>query len=911
MRFPRLVLAATVAGTFAVSGAAASGAPAKSSAKPVCLGQHKPAGQGWDQQTPPFQYGPKQVSEVVSTPFQPDRMYATNGHSVVLSEDAGCHWIGIVVPKGGSSLGQLPSPVSDLLPIPTTTTVTALAAPSSATVTTRVYVAVQDSSLLNKGVRVGYYDGSNWHWDSSGLPSSGRITELAASPTSPSIAYAVVDPTNQLSQGAGLYATTNGGATWTLENASARSSGLQHLRVDPAVPNLLYALGPNGLVVSRDGGRNFAASGPQSSDFKSYDVAASGGSVRIVQGASSSPFALYSRDAGTSWQPEPAPVSAKLVGLQPLLGQIAVSDGKALAVLDPRKLPGTTHCKASFKAHSGVCHVKATGYARLRTPTVGAPTADLQLTAPLSNGYAIVGLRNGSILRGTFSLAGNAIASVGGLPVRLVKQTLPKQFPSTLTPGKQVIALAPGKSRDVHYQLLMPRTPAPIDVMFLIDTTSSMEHTIDGLRRDLGQIVNDLSTAGLNVEFGLADFRDYAPTTRVPGDGDLGDYPYRLDVPVGPVSPALSVALRKLRADGGGDPPEADLTALYQSTTGAGQVYRRAVVVRSGQEAGYRPEALKLAVLATDSPMHHERDYLTPSWASTVATLIAHGVHPIGLSVQKVDDQNATPQGFPSLPNLQTMAHDTNTLAPRGGVDCNGDLSVDVAAGGPFVCKVPAHKTGGFGVGNLHFKSKIEPLHLAPAITTAAESLPDVRTVGLGVRGAPAAVARVVNPAALPRVNVKIDNTIGFTVRYSCPLSHKPHVYRLGIDAATAGRVLASSPSTLSCGAIPVIHPPKAVPVIAAAAVPAAAAPPPPAPPANPPPNPNPNPNPALNPNVGFASQEEEQQQLAFAGADQAVEDDTTTELAMSRLGAGAAVLMMVAAGYAGRRRLAAAWHQR
>jgi hypothetical protein len=163
----------------------------------------------------------------------------------------------------------------------------------------------------------------------------------------------------------------------------------------------------------------------------------------------------------------------------------------------------------------------------------------------------------------------------------------------------------------------------------------------------------------------------------------------------------------------------------------------------------------------------------------------------------------------------------------------------------------------------------------------------------------------------LPTVNLKNDNALTFTVRYSCPVAHKPHLYNLGVNASDGNRVLASSSMKVSCGGVP-IPPQHVLPPAAAVAVaaPVAAAPAPPAP-GNPVPNANPNPNPALNANVGFVGQEEEQRQLAFAGADTGVEEDTSTELAMSRLGGGAALLLAGATAYAARRRFALAWHRR
>jgi hypothetical protein len=328
-------------------------------------------------------------------------------------------------------------------------------------------------------------------------------------------------------------------------------------------------------------------------------------------------------------------------------------------------------------------------------------------------------------------------------------------------------------------------------------------------------------------------------------------------------------------------------------------------------------------VLATDERFHRELSYLTPTWTQTVSALRSYGVHPIGLAVQTVDDQGVK-HGFHSYNVEQQLARDTGSTAPTGGVDCNGDLVPDVPAGAPFVCKVPVTVTNGVKIGNITVKkTKVLPVKLASAITQAAETLPDLRTVGLHFSGAPSKIASIVRPTPLPQVNLKNDNALSFTVRYSCPRTHHPKLYRLHVNAAAGTRVVASAPMRVGCGAVPIPKHPLA-PVAALVAPVAAAAAGPPAP-GQPVPNANPNPNPALNANVGFASQEEEQRQLAFAGADSLGEEDPSVEYQMSRYNppsggsdgtsdpwivGGAAVLLTGAAGYAARTRFAAAWHR-
>lgn len=906
MRTPRLLLALAVTGTVLATGAGA----AVSAAQPKPCGDRiHDAGNKWQSITPKWTTNATKIVQVVSVPYAPDRMYATNGLEVIVTNDAGCTWEPIFGAHGGD-LGllppvvtsALPQPVADLLKLPSTARIVAIAAPSSATSSDTVYIAYNDAfeggvtkphiiSISPKGV----FDGQG-----AGLPAYGTIgaLDLSASANTPTTAYAVID--GQLNSQGGVYATTDGGQSWTPRDTSATTSSVQAIRADPVVNDWAWARGSGGLLKSADGGASFQdAHG--ASDVQSFDVAAgSGGSMLVVGHANRKQFDRMDTDNG-DWHSVPAPVDAGEVAMQPIVDTVTVSDG----------------------SHMWLESNGDVGKAQNITPDGGPPT-QTQITTPLATGYAIVGNSGGTVLRRVQDLNNHGIVGAPGQPVLLLPHGVPKQFPSTLTPGTTKLSLPAGASQDVSYRLLLPRTPSPVDIMFLVDTTASTENTINGLKQDLAEIVNDIGSTGLNAQFGLADFKDYSPSIDNLGDGETGDYPYRLDRRIGPADASLRAALNDLHARGGGDPPEAQLTALYQSTTGAGQHYpgRKTWIkgLQPGQSAGYRSDALKLAVLATDERFHEERSYLTPSWDKTVAALNSYGVHPIGLAIETVTDQGQI-QGFHSLHVEQRLADATHSYAPAGGVDCNGDLVPDVQAGGPFVCKVPVVIKSGIKVGPFTVKKdQVLPVKLAPAIVRAAETLPDLRSVGLQFPGLPASIARVVSPVAAPRVNLKNDNALGFTVRYTCPKLHQPKNYKTNVNAAAGSRIVASSAVELACGAVP--PPGHNPPPPAVVAAPAAAAAAPPAP-GQPIPNSNPNPNPGLNANVGFASQEEEQRQLAFAGADQLGQEDTSVEYQMSRLPSssgdgsteqwffgGAAVLLTGAAGFAARSRFAAAWHR-
>jgi hypothetical protein len=292
------------------------------------------------------------------------------------------------------------------------------------------------------------------------------------------------------------------------------------------------------------------------------------------------------------------------------------------------------------------------------------------------------------------------------------------------------------------------------------------------------------------------------------------------------------------------------------------------------------------------------------------------GVHQIGLAVESTDSAGKPKPGtFNSLPDQRRMARATHALAPRGGVDCDGDGVTDIDAGGPLVCSISKQADNRVSVPLPGGGSKIvvgsppPPVHLAPLVVQLAENIPDFRPVSLAVTGAPAGVARAVSPSPAPTVNIRADNTLGYVIRYTCPTSAKPHTWPLTVTARAGARAVASTQTTLACGPVaPAVPPPPAVALTLTAGIAPGS---PPNPPTNV--NANFNPNPAVNPNAGFAQQDEEQPQLALAESDQGLEDaQESTSLAMSRrttdshtaLMLGAAGLMTAgAAGYATRRR--------
>ena len=109
-----------------------------------------------------------------------------------------------------------------------------------------------------------------------------------------------------------------------------------------------------------------------------------------------------------------------------------------------------------------------------------------------------------------------------------------------------------------------------------------MQTYIDQVRNNIQQMCDTLVATGKwarrDLRFGFITFRDHPPqedtyVTRV--------YPFESDVK------AIKSSLEKVKAEGGGDGPEAQCDALYEALT-----------------AGWKPGSTKVAVLITDSPPH-------------------------------------------------------------------------------------------------------------------------------------------------------------------------------------------------------------------------------------------------------------------------------------------------------------------
>lgn len=438
--------------------------------------------------------------------------------------------------------------------------------------------------------------------------------------------------------------------------------------------------------------------------------------------------------------------------------------------------------------------------------------------------------------------------------------------PATLRPARRTIDLDYQGTARVPVALEMPADPTPLDVFFLVDTTASMDGAICGVRVGLFSIARALVRAGIDVRFGVAEYRVYREF-----EGDSQSFPYRRVRDIGLMDGRLVDALYQLQAQGGGE--ETQLAAIYQSATGAGQDLAprnsrrdRWRDIKPDRQANFRPDALKVILHVADERFTSPSPtYPVPSEEKVIAALRDRDVLQLGIAVAE-----------PPYQALRRIAEGSRAVAPIGGVDCNGDGAPEIAQGQPLVCRAPPPE-GIVGIGG----EEQEIINMAPSIVALLKAVRDFAEVRV-VPSNPTLVPRV-RFLDGPRVDLKRDNRLGLTAIVSCRKAVGDR--RLALEAVVRGETIASSTIRVRCGAPPLAFP--SPPRAAAAVAPA------PAPAPNPQPQPQANPNLASQPTGAFAPAVQQQPQVAV----QQAFDDARLELEASSRRRYPSPAMTLAAG--------------
>jgi hypothetical protein len=783
----------------------------------VCAvqGAHVTSPDGWTRIAgPAFDTGGDTMTLYTVDEMRPDRLFATNGVGVASSYNAGCTWtnaklpadeLSALTPLGGESgeLGQRRL-IDVQVPFVPSSAVWALGLTD---------VVVGGTPLVQPRVLLSVDSGRTFALTpgNNNLPPFSRPVALRTG-LSPLEAYVLLDNTVPTEQRQ-MWVTHNGGGSF--EQVGGTIPRFNDFAVD-SFRQLIWAWNDQGLFRSTDGGATWGGVGVPAPPAK-VDVAPMFTTIVLTNGTR---VDLVSPTQGI---PRPAPDLLTSVTAGPEFGMVAMSSTVDGVQVDP-----------PLRVRKGK---------RLDVTPEDVTLSGLNLAQVEVDGkYVLYGFSPRALYRRSIPKDFNIPPPPR--PVVTVKKRLPPP-PSkpTLRPAGAVITLKPGEHRKVAYDLLLPPAPTPLDVYFMTDSTGSMQDAIAAVQESVQDIVDDLSAAGINLHFGVADFRDYPQTPA----GDAATYPYKRRREVGPVDDDLADALEGITT-GGGNGADSALEAIYQAVTGEGRAGLTADIP-AGEGAEFRKDALKVVLVASDDTMREpdptEPWNAGPSKETVIKALVEHDVEFVGIQVKT---------GTPS-PRAQMVeiAEGAGSVAPAGGVDCDGDDEVDIEEGDALVCE---------------FTSATESI--APAFINMLRGIKDLADVHVGVSG-PRDVVRPLGKATFASVNVKAFNTLPVPVEYACTQAHYGKDTPVTIAGFLRGASLVSTTATVRCLAPQAPPPPVVEPVVPQPPKPpvaAAVAPPPPPAQPNPNVNPNPNPNPQAQGNAGFASQEEKQAQLALAEND-------------------------------------------
>ncbi len=725
---------------------------------------------------PSFPAGPAAMTDLAIDERVAGRVFATNGRSVMRSTDGGCSWQHSYTVGEESAATYTPASAR---------IVKIEVGPGSG----RVYAAIAETVVnqTRPHIVVSPNAGRSWQSGDAGLPPLGSPEALVVASSSPDTAYLALD----LGGGTidSIWASSDGGRTWEARDQHLGGEFVG-LEVDPLAPSELWAYG-NGLHHSTDGGRTFTPV----DEF----VGVTTGPVGVFheRGRPATLFVFIpsdrslrrSVDGGENWLENyglPAPTSITH-GLMPD-SALATSGGDvygwvpALFTWAALRAPtgGLTDAQATRAASPEFYFRNATQIAVYSGPAGG------DIPTP-----------NREFLIGNISLVDD--------PPSVVAR------PPELSPGDRTVKIPAGKRERVTYDLSLSKVRTPLDLYFLVDTSESATKFLKGLAVKLGEIINELTLARLDVRFGLGEFRAYPDSTPPrPYCGNDGvpvvenpncerNFVYRrvLDLPDYSTE-TLETAIENLEPVAGGH-YEASLEALYQTATGAGEdVWPQGTTdshldghdVPKGQQANFREKALKVVLIATDegfeNAVYGNDDFPPdlPSHQQVIDAFQAHGegddgIRQIGLAL-----------GTGALRDMQEIARGTGAVAPAEGADCDGDGVAEIVADGPLVCTV---QSGSLEQGG----------NLAPAIVNLVEAVRNSQAVTLDVTPEDRRVVAAVTPDEYPGVAAQADADLKFDVTYECPTAMAGERIEVRLAASRGADPLDRATTTIVCGKVP------------------------------------------------------------------------------------------------------------
>ena len=752
---------------------------------------------------PRFPKGPQGVTghsfDLSSGPL----MVATNGVVVMSSGNHGCDW---------SQSFALPDASWTIESIETLSS-------SSSGIDFGLVIREDSPAGPRPHVVIGHANGDGpfrkdpieWSAADSGLPPTGDPDMLATSVQRPGTLYLGIDSGSGTPAGSIdlLYASTDLGDSWSLRSELVKvpgvggtdvlglpSGGLTHLVVDPRATDNLWGAGPQGVFVSTNGGRSF----DQVPEF----AGAPAGPIAIWHGSGA-------KAAIIAYQPTPGGFLRSTDGGENFFAITSPGDVTSLG-----QGPGRDELLLTAGGHVFAYHAPSFSWLDAGAPIQGSVdvvgnVAGLPIfLARAPDALAMYAAASAGSIIGTD--IGGVDPNVTGIPDNLIDTGEP-----ALSPGTTRVKLGIGQAKTVTYTLALPEKLHPVDVVFLIDSTNSMEKFIAGLAESYARIAKGLLDRGLNVRFGVAEHRAYPdafpPRPRcaggqspIPAANCEPNFVYRklLD-PLHYSGAALVEILENLEFGGGGQ-YDAQAGALKVLATSEGidnaPPGQSEHDVQPGQGIGFREKTsgYRIVILGTDEPFGQEGSPQDPGegqgggglvapdipgFDEVIDGLNAKGIKHVGLSIGREP---------PVTADLERVSVGTGAVAPESGVDCDGDGAPDLSEDDGLVCQIG--------------KKELEDAdNLIPAVVNLVEAVGARRDFNLEVVGGEQ-VVQGINPRLYPKITIGPKRDLKFDVTYRCRPADAGKTFKVALSASREARALDRSLATVVCTEKPVLDVP-------------------------------------------------------------------------------------------------------
>jgi hypothetical protein len=167
---------------------------------------------------------------------------------------------------------------------------------------------------------------------------------------------------------------------------------------------------------------------------------------------------------------------------------------------------------------------------------------------------------------------------------------------SSISPEEITATLAPCESINETKTVEVPALPPKVDVVFAFDLTGSMSNIIDTVKSNATDIMDQLDTLGIDIQYGVMSYMDYPDNytscgySAEYGNGSFGDYAYSLNQSVTDDRGEINNTINNLSLGNGEDGPQDYTRIFYESY--------------ADLNVGWRPGAKRILVNFGDNVPH-------------------------------------------------------------------------------------------------------------------------------------------------------------------------------------------------------------------------------------------------------------------------------------------------------------------